>query len=76
MRAFAALVAGEKIRRMGEGLSAEALWTLAHLARPLADGATESQAALEAGVTVHRAKRQLEELREELEVSFELVIDG
>lgn len=51
---------------LGEGLSVDARWTLERLACPMAGGATTNQAGLEAGITVFRAKRHLEELREEL----------
>ncbi len=52
---------------MGATVSEDGRWTLENLARPIAEGAKTSQAAFEAGITTHRAKRQLEELRDEIE---------
>ena len=54
---------------LAESLSPENSWTLAHLARPLAEGAKITTAAHEAGLTLTQARRLPRELREELEAA-------
>lgn len=60
---------GEAADELGEGLSPDARWTLETIGRALAEGATISQAAEDAGVSVWRARRKFGELREELEAA-------
>ena len=57
---------GDAIVELGRDLSPGAQWTLTAIAGRMAEGATITQAALEAGLSTHRASRQLEELGEEL----------
>jgi hypothetical protein len=52
---------------LGSELSPEGRWALEALARPLAEGYSLTEAAIADGVTLHRARLALEELREELE---------
>jgi hypothetical protein len=51
---------------LGEGLTPAASWALATIVPALADGARISEAAKVAGITAPRAKRALDDLREEL----------
>jgi len=55
------------VAELGAALSEQGRWTLEHVACPLAEGASIAEASAGAGLTMQRAKRQLEELREELE---------
>jgi hypothetical protein len=57
-------------------LSWDAEWTLRQLARPLAEGARIREVTTSAGLTIPRAKRRLEELREELTVAESGEIPG
>ena len=54
------------VAELGQALSEEARWTLENLGRALAEGASIAEASAGAGLTMQRAKRQLEELREEM----------
>lgn len=56
----------DAIVALGQDLSPGAQWTLTAIAGRMAEGATITQAALEAGLHTRRARRQLEELGEEL----------
>jgi len=59
----------DAVAELGEALSEEARWTLETIGRALAEGASIAEASAGAGLTVQRAKRQLEGLREELEAA-------
>ncbi len=54
------------VDELGASLSEQGRWTLEYVARPLAEGASITEASAGAGLTMQRAKRQLEELREEM----------
>jgi hypothetical protein len=57
---------GWAIVELGRDLSPSAEWTLTAVAGRMAQGASISQAGRDARLTTRRAKRQLEELGEEL----------
>lgn len=56
----------DAVVELGSELTPTSAWALAALAKPLAEGSTITDAALEAGVSTHRARLALAELREEI----------
>jgi hypothetical protein len=60
---------GAAAHTLCDGLSPSASFALVKIVRPLAEGASVTEASKAAGVTLHRARLLLAELREELEAA-------